>query len=449
MEKKMNEEGKTTPIDDEEAEALGIMKNVKEICVDSSKEDSEKKYVELKGLADDFLRLKKSSDYARLASVEGIDFSEATKKETDIVRAYFQSEAFRQRVVKSFGYESLDEMPPRDRQEYDMIMDNAKELVTHLKVGLLPPELCESLGPCCYPNGEDTIVLIDPNDKEGLGLSSLAHELAHHLYTSCCVNPGIREDERKYGVEDSPLNTINASKITEEGIRRVYKDYDKHVSVLAAEIGLNDAKKIANGFVKLHDNAGKERAADIHGVRLLMLQEGIWNPFTGEPVTVKQVEDFRKAHPDSRIFEYWSDKEAVYFLNNIAMSEKVKPDGVRLGYGVDGECHLVATVGGSTVDKVITQRDYDKLLALDDGKRGVLMSRLLGDEGCTLDLSDGVALGELLAKEELKPSEERNIDGHGVGHRENVDYLAMSSANFESVSRDLDDGEQVHRGMSV
>lgn len=438
-------------VDDEDDYVLDVINNVKEIYVDSSKEDNEKKYAELKEVAGEYSRLNASADFAGRASVEGLDFKEATQKETDIVRAYFQSDAFRQRVISSFGYGGLDEMPPRDRQDYERIMDNAKELVSHLKVCLLPSSLSENLGPMCYPYGEDTIVLIDPNDKEGLGLSTLAHEMAHHLYNNCCVNPGIRGDEMKYGVKDSPLYTINESVLSEEGIRRVYKDYDNQVSALAAKMDLEDAKKIAKAILSLHDGAGKERAADVHGVRLMMLQEGIWNPFTGEPVTEKQIEEFRKAHPDSRIFEYWSNKEAAYYLNNIAMSDKVKPDDVHMGYGDDGRCHLVATVGGATVDKVISQRDYEKLLALDEGKRGVLMSRLLGGEACPLDFSEGVPLDNLLAKYDVKPSKERTSESNTVPQRQNVDCLAMSSGIYENLRSDLDEGQmqRQQRGMSV
>ena len=67
-----------------------------------------------------------------------------------------------------------------------------------------------------------------------------------------------------------------------------------------------------------HDNFGYERAADIHGARMLMLRDGIWNPFSGQPLTEKEIDAFHKKHPNSRIFEYWDKKKAVYFINNIA-----------------------------------------------------------------------------------------------------------------------------------
>lgn len=201
--------------------------------------------------------------------------------------------------------------------------------------------------------------------------------------------------------------------------------------------------------MKLHDNAGIERAADVLGVRMLMMQEGIWNPFTGEPVTTKQIKEFRKAHPDCRIFEYWNNKEAAYYLNNIAMSDKIKPDGIRMNSGIDGQYHLVASVGSSEVDKVISQRDYDKLMALDDGKRGVLLSKLLNGNGLSFDFSDGVPISDLLAHEETKVFGEQSINHAPVTKTEKADYLAMSAANFESISQDLDEGQQQHRGMSV
>ena len=415
---------------------------------DASKENAAERTEALKKLSVD-LSHGKESNVAK-ASSDGLSEEDAVIKDTDILSAYFQSEAFRQRAMKSLGYDSLDGMPPEHREVYDAIVSRGKELSTNLRVALVKPSMRDSIHSYSFSKpGECTVVVLNPNDKF-FGMSIFAHELAHHLYQEGYIKPGILKDEESYGTDRSPYNTINKSKINVKKAMVVYEGAFKYMSEFAGLDGKEWARNYVSSYdMFAHDDAGDERAADIHGVRLLMLQEGIWNPFTGEPVTVKQVEEFRKAHPDSRIFEYWSDKEATYYLNNIAMSDKVKPDGVRMGYGDDGECHLMATVGGSTIDKVITQRDYDKLLALDDGKRGVLMSRLLGDEGCTLDLSDGVPLGELLAKEELKPSEERTIDGHTARQREGKDYLAMSAANFESVSRGLDDGEQQHRGMSV
>ena len=56
---------------------------------------------------------------------------------------------------------------------------------------------------------------------------------------------------------------------------------------------------------------------------MIMLQEGIWNPFSGEPLKKEHIEEFQKRHPDSRIFEYWNSKEATYFLNTIAQNGKM------------------------------------------------------------------------------------------------------------------------------
>ena len=460
-----DENSDTQSVDDEDE--LQIEDVIDGYVVDTSKENMEHRIESLKNLSHDLsnreeatssmninirgYNVKINDGYADFASTEGMSEDAAIVHESDIVSSYFLSDAFKERAMKSLGYDNLDAMTPDHRKVYDDMVSRGEELATSLRVAFIEPSMRDSIHSCCVPENGITTVLINPEDK-GLGLSILGHEIAHHLYQPDYMNPGILEDEEEYGTDRSPLNTINEGNVKERFARLVYENAFKYMSEYAGE----DINKIAKDYVKTkdmlqHDNAGMERAADVHGVRLLMMQEGIWNPFTGEPVTVKQVKEFRKAHPNSRIFEYWSNKEATYYLNNIAMSDKVKPDGVRMGYGDDGQCHLVATVGGATVDKVISQRDYDKLLALEDGKRGILMSRLLGGDGYTFDFSEGVplGLGELLAKEEVKSSEVRNEEDCSVSLREGKDYLAMSAANFDSVSRDLDEGQQQQRGMSV
>lgn len=466
-----------TPEKDEDSEYIDVEDFVEDFIVDSSEEDSEAKVNELNAQAEHLSGLKEAHDidvfphptigdvkidmgYAPHASVEGMDGEDAVVKETDLVRSYFLSDAFKQRAMKSLGYDSLDDMTPEHQQVYNDMVNRGKELAVNFRVGFIDRDLRDTVHSCCVDDNGVTTVLLNPNDK-GFGMSILAHELGHHLYNPDYINPGIHGEEREYGggeqqygKEGSPLSTINEGDVKERRARLVYEGFFQHVSQFASQDDDKALKKYVDEYVKgedmkLHDNAGIERAADVHGVRMLMMQEGIWNPFTGEPVTTKQIKEFRKAHPDCRIFEYWNNKEAAYYLNNIAMSDKIKPDGIRVNSGIDGQYHLVATVGGSEVDKVISQRDYDKLMALDDGKRGVLLSKLLDGNGLSFDFPDGVPLGELLAHEDAKVSGGQSIDDAPVTKTEKADYLAMSAANFESISQDLDEGQQQHRGMSV
>lgn len=462
---------------DDVTEDIDIEDFVEDFIVDSSEEESEAKVRELSDQADHLSGLKEGHDidvfqhptignvtidkgYVPRASVEGMDAEDAVARETDLVRSYFLSDAFKERAMKSLGYDSLDAMPPEHRQVYDDMVNRGKELAVNFRIGFIDRDLRDTVHSCCVDDHGVTTVLLNPNDK-GFGMSILAHELGHHLYNSEYINPGIHSEEREYGggeqqygKEGSPLSTINEGDVQERRARLVYEGFFQHVSQFASQDDDKALKKYVDEYVKgedmkLHDNAGIERAADVHGVRMLMMQEGIWNPFTGEPVTTKQIKEFRKAHPDSRIFEYWNNKEAAYYLNNIAMTDKIKPEGVRLNNGVDGQFHLVASVGGSEVDKVITQRDYDKLMALDDGKRGMLLSKLLDGNSFSFDLSAGVPLGDLLVHEETKVSGLHDIDNTPATKIEKADYLVMSAANFESISQDLDEGQQQHRGMSV
>lgn len=466
-----------TPEKDEDSEDIDVEDFVEDFIVDSSEEDSEAKVRELSDQAEYLSGLKEGhgihvlslptignvtidDGYVPRASVEGMDAEDAVIRESDLVRSYFLSDAFKERAMKSLGYDSLEDMTPEHRQVYDDMVNRGKELAVNFRIGFIDRDLRDSVHSCCVDDNGVTTVLLNPNDK-GFGMSILAHELGHHLYNPENINPGIHSEERgygggeqQYGKERSPLSTINEGDVLERRARLVYEGFFQHVSEFASQDDDKALKKYVDEYVKgedmkLHDNSGIERAADVHGVRMLMMQEGIWNPFTGEPVTTKQIKEFRKAHPDSRIFEYWNNKEAAYYLNNIAMSDKIKPEGVRLNNGVDGQFHLVASVGSSEVDKVITQRDYDKLMALDDGKRGMLLSKLLDGNGFSFDFSAGVPLGDLLVHEETKISGSHDIDNAPVTRNEKADYLAMSAANYESISQDLDEGQQQHRGMSV
>ena len=84
-----------------------------------------------------------------------------------------------------------------------------------------------------------------------------------------------------------------------------------------------DERMIAKG-IREHDNVGYERAADIHGVRMLMFKEGIYNPFDGSDVTPEQVGKFMEEYPNSRIFRYWDKKDSRFFLNNIASNDSLQ-----------------------------------------------------------------------------------------------------------------------------
>lgn len=461
--------------DDEDVEIEDFIEGY---IVDSTTENTEEKYSQLQATANDLSQRKEAfkpvevqgpymnvtidEGYAHRASVKNMDAENAVVRESELVRSYFLSDAFKLRAMRSLGYDSLDAMTPEHRKVYDDMVSRGKELAVNFRIGFIDRDLRDDVHSACVDDNGVTTVLINPEDK-GLGMSILAHELGHHLYNEKYINPGIHSEEReyggserKYGTERSPLNTINETDVKERRARAVYEGFFQHLSQFAAQDDDMALKKYLDDYVKgddikLHDNAGMERAADVHGVRLLMMQEGIWNPFTGEPVTTKQIREFRKAHPDSRIFEYWNNKEAAYYLNNIAMSDKVKPDGVRLDCGVDGQYHLVASVGGADVDRVITQRDYDKLMALDDNKRGLLMSKILGGDGYSFDFSEGFPLGDLLVHEVQKESEGRSEQIRPEQQQGKRDYLALSSANFESISHDLDEGQQqeLQRGMSV
>lgn len=464
---------------DNEDEEIDVEDFTEGFFVDSTLENSEEKVRELQEQADTLSGIKKAHDvrtlhlpyvdvqtdegYAYKASTKGMDEEAAATKETDLVRSYFLSDAFKNRVVKSLGYENLEDMSEDDRKVYNDIVTRGKELSVNLRVGFIDRDMRDDVHSCCLSDNGVTTVLINPNDG-GLGMSILAHELAHHLYSKDNINPGkydVEQEyggcEKRYGKPDSPLNTINSSDVNERRARAIYQGFFEHLSEFVhldkkdLSDKLNDYLK--EGTYKEHDNAGMERAADVHGVRLLMMQEGIWNPFTGDDVTVDQIRKFRKAHPESRIFEYWNNKEAAYYLNHIAMSDKIKPDGLRLDCSRDGQYRCVASVGGTEIVRPIDERQYYKLLALDDQKRSVLLSQVFGSKMFSFDFGEKVLVSDLMdaSHQSIQGVEIANAASIQQSEKTPMNYRVLASANFDSISNDISDSENMerHQGMSV
>ena len=53
---------------------------------------------------------------------------------------------------------------------------------------------------------------------------------------------------------------------------------------------------------------------------MLLLREGIWTPFSGEPLKRDHLEELQRRYSKTRIFEYWDTEKSQYFLNNIAQN---------------------------------------------------------------------------------------------------------------------------------
>lgn len=263
------------------------------------------------------------------------------KVEDYIERAYYNSKAYADRAVRSLGYEKVEDMTPEDKAVYDRIISRGKN------ISFLQRD--DSLGTSLFDVFTNKYS-IDQNPSKGeqkIDLLSVPHEMGHFLYSTdeSGLHPGVNtlddnitlnEDEIKYGRENSPLATINQDTSSISKLKENYSIYiNEEVKALMAidgwknnlsyvidELHTSDPQKLTIQMIKLHDDQGVERGADVHSYRMMMLKEGFWNPFDGSDVTPEQVEKFHKAHPHARIFQYWDNNKAGYYMNNIAQSNK-------------------------------------------------------------------------------------------------------------------------------
>ena len=279
------------------------------------------------------------------------EFSHRVQTDIVVELAYMRSDAFKQRAWQSLGINSereLASLSPEKQEELQEVHDKIIALGRNAYMDVVI-ETTDNPMDSAYMTPDDMseespMVQIFHGKKHASKvfqeLNIAAHELSHHLYHSDIydgISPGIHEDagEYAYGLEDSPYSRINKDNLipsrfigllytlqfSPEGIRAmkeggVSKEERKELSDILKNLKPDELKDHPD--VTEHDNQGVERAADVHGARMQLLKDGIWNPFSGQPLTMKEIEAFRKRHPDSRIFEYWNNEKAVYFLNNIA-----------------------------------------------------------------------------------------------------------------------------------
>ena len=109
---------------------------------------------------------------------------------------------------------------------------------------------------------------------------------------------------------------------------------------------------------------------------------------TWEPVKKSDLEKLRKRHPDCRIFEYWGENtKAAYFLNNIAEVDQSK-ETIRNMYvkdNPDGSHQLTAKTDKGTMDIALADRDYSKLMSLDDRLREKYLRTMFKDKELVFD----------------------------------------------------------------
>ena len=255
------------------------------------------------------------------------EFSPQVQTDILVNLAYFRTPEFEKRTAQSLGYDAPEMITGKDREVYDNIIQRGKDAYQHLRFEDSGSLMGSHTEMDAYGTVTVRVPAGNPDDK-GLGVAS--HETAHYVYNSVApdaVNPGIYhqgegeslEPSKHYGKEGSPYDRINESKTDPTRVSARMEELDTDY--------MKEGHRV-DDYLK-HDNMGYERAADVHGARMTMLREGIWNPFGDEPLTEKHIEEFRQRHPDSRVFDYWNNQEATQYINTIAQSNKGQPSAAK------------------------------------------------------------------------------------------------------------------------
>lgn len=432
-----------------------ISEQIRQQAVDAEKQTY------LDGIADRLSELKVNGQPLDSNQLLGADLSYgeelfglqefSPKVQTDILLslAYFRSPAFRERVDTSLGYAPGSYMNRQDAKTYNQVVERASEAYRDITF-----EVENDIGKSHHMitfDGKSIVRIPDGNDLHELdsklysSLGVTTHEIAHYIYNSAAsdsINPGVYHQgegetltpSKYYGKDNSPYNRINESDPPREQVADWYakkdlerakdlyeggilsKDkYDKYVQRI---VGMSPEQLAEHEHVDIklmHDNTGFERAADVHAARMIMLQEGIWNPFGNEPLKKEHIEQFRQRHPDSRIFEYWNSREATYFLNTIAQNGQEKNPSV-------GQ-----------------KRDLQQMIHNFDSQK--FMNQL----SQFASVISGGAAQEVAQLEPKQPSHEDNRQVVQDKPLPAETLKAMSAMNFEVEMQSLNEDQQEHR----
>lgn len=302
------------------------------------------------------------------AAMEKLGIDDKSKMKELVEKAYFNSEAFAMRAARSLGYEGTEDMSPEHRAEYERILQIGKDSSMHLWMErdseylnnmfvpfggqkyLLAGETLESTREAFKGiienedvpqwddlTPQDAVAFVKRDDEmsKRIGVDTTGHEMGHYLYNGFSgLSPGevnafkkaeaelldIDYDSKSYGMPESPLNHISDEKIV---LNKNYLLVNGLTTDVSKDLTAEEETELKEK-IKAHDNSGEERGADVHGVRLLMYEHGIYNMFDGTDITKEQVRKFQDLYPDSRIFMYWNRQQAGHFINNLASSEDIR-----------------------------------------------------------------------------------------------------------------------------
>lgn len=288
----------------------------------------------------DYIQAKAGVFLSNDADVKYADLLAATKArggteadlQESLARAYYVSPIFEKRLLRSLGVSSVDGLDEKTKEVYDRAMQLAKEAASP-KVSIEKTDLSPhySEGQVHLP-AEERIQQLQTLLSEDV----ISHEFHHHIY-----NPSEEAiDPEDLDIpDDAPLNCLADTDVDADKTKATYYPiYDSLPSELESvqqqlkELGesrdIDTLKNVTVDEIKaaalqqetIHDSYGYERAAEVQGARMQMFQDGICNPLK-EDVTREQVEQYHELHPNARIFNYWDEEQATFFMNNTAQAQ--------------------------------------------------------------------------------------------------------------------------------
>ena len=127
-------------------------------------------------------------------------FSPQVQRDILLSLAYFRSPAFEERTALSLGYHSSSaDMSEVDAEIYNKVVERAKDAYNEITFEVTEYPLQSRAYPYNSSNGsteeKETVIYI-PNGYETPtsvfdSLGFITHEVAHHIYNSSLVNPGV------------------------------------------------------------------------------------------------------------------------------------------------------------------------------------------------------------------------------------------------------------------
>lgn len=230
--------------------------------------------------------LEKFNNYKKIADslskLSGDDLSAAVKKYSDeeLMRIYYCSKAFQDRVFKMFGYKNGDYIPDKDYAAIKNTISNGiKEAVAGKVAYWEGGEDGDVAGWHVKKRSYVYTAFIDELSKKGSSL--VGHEMAHSLYsTEEGLKPGFNsyyDEESKqtsYGKKDAPINLLGL-----EG------DNGKH------------------------NYAGVEQGAESTALKVELTKHGIYNMFSSSPMTETQYKEALSRFPDNFLLKIIGEDE--------------------------------------------------------------------------------------------------------------------------------------------